>query len=59
MFNNDCMITIGNNILQTFDRMEVAEYSAKATIAAQAFGGMTPINEKQVADLVKAFNLIP
>ena len=59
MFNNDCMVTIGNTILQSFDRMEVAEYSAKATIAAQAFGGMTPINEKQVADLVKAFNLIP
>ena len=39
--------------------MEVAEYSAKATISARNLGGMNPINDEQIADLVKAFKLIP
>lgn len=59
LINNDCMITVGKTPIETFDKMEVAEYSAKATIAANAFGGMTPINQKQVNDLIKAFKLIP
>ena len=37
----------------------VAEYSAKATISAKALGGLKPITDAQIADLVKAFNLIP
>ena len=54
-----CVISSGRNLLEAFDRLEVAEYSARATIAARNFGGMQPINEAQVADLVKAFHLIP
>ena len=56
---NDCVITTGKAPLEAFDRLEVAEYSAKATIDAAALGGMNPINDEQVADLVKAFKLIP
>ncbi len=54
-----CVISTGKSLLEAFDRLEVAEYSAKATIAAKSFGGMQPINAEQVTDLVKAFNLIP
>ena len=32
--------------------------SAKATISAKNLGGMKPITDAQIADLVKAFNLI-
>lgn len=56
---NDCIISSGANPLQAFDRMEVAEYSAKATIAATVLGGMKPITDDQIKDLIKAFNLIP
>ncbi len=59
MIENDCILSSGRTLLEAFDRMEVAEYSAKATISARALGGMKPINDKQVADLVKAFKLIP
>ncbi|MBQ9368283.1 MAG: class II aldolase/adducin family protein [Victivallales bacterium] len=59
IIENDCLITSGSNLLQAFDRMEVAEYSAKATISAKALGGLKPITDAQIADLVKAFNLIP
>jgi L-fuculose-phosphate aldolase len=59
IIENDCLFTTGNSLLQAYDRMEVAEYSAKATISARALGGMKPITDKEIADLVKAFNLIP
>ena len=56
---NDCVITSGRTLLEAFDRMEVAEYSAIATIEAQSLGGMKPISDEQVSDLIKAFKLIP
>ena len=59
MIENDAIISVGKTLIEAFDRLEVAEYSAKATISASALGGMKPISDAQVADLVKAFNLIP
>ena len=59
MIENDAVISVGKSLIESFDRLEVAEYSAKATISAAALGGMKPISDAQVADLVKAFNLIP
>lgn len=59
MVKNDCIISSGRTLLESFDRLEVAEYSARATIAAVPFGGMKPMNSDQVAEIVEAFNLIP
>lgn len=59
MIANDCILASGRTLLESFDRMAVAEYSAKAAIRAQALGGMNPITGKQLADLVKAFKLVP
>ena len=59
IIQNDCLITSGASLLQAFDRMEVAEYSAKATICAKSLGGLKPISDAQIADLVKAFGLLP
>ncbi len=56
---NRCVLTAGKTALEAFDRLEVAEYSAKAAIDAGLFGGLRPIGKKQVADLVKAFKLLP
>lgn len=56
---NRFVMTCGRTALEAFDRLEVAEYSAKAAISAKLFGGLRPINKKQVADLVAAFKLIP
>jgi len=58
MIKNDCLVSSGRTLLEAFDRMEVAEYSAKAAIAARALGGMHPINDQQVDELVSAFKLI-
>ncbi len=59
LIQNDCIVSSGQTLLEAFDRMEVAEYSARATISARSLGGMKPINDKQVADLIKAFRLLP
>ena len=59
MVKNDCIISSGRTLLESFDRLEVAEYSARATIAAVPFGGMKPMNDDQVQEIVEAFKLIP
>lgn len=59
LIENDSIISSGRTLLEAFDRMEVAEYSAKATLSARNLGGMKPINDAQIADLVKAFKLLP
>ena len=59
IIENDCLVTTGNTLLQAFDRLEVAEYSAKATIDCLGLGGMKPITDKEIADLIKAFKLEP
>ena len=56
---HDAVITAGKTALEAFDRLEVAEYSAKAAIAARPFGGLRPITPAQVADLVASFKLLP
>ena len=57
LVQNDAVLTCGRTPLEAFDRLEVTEYSAKATIAARSFGGLRPITDAQVEDLVTAFNL--
>ncbi|MCX7656102.1 MAG: class II aldolase/adducin family protein [Treponemataceae bacterium] len=57
MVENDCIIVTGNTLLTAFDRLEVAEYSAKALIAASELGEVVAINDEQVAELEAAFHL--
>jgi len=57
MMANDCFIVTGDTLLSTFDRLEVAEYSAKAIISARSLGEIVNINDHQIAELEKAFYL--
>ena len=57
LVQNDAVLTCGRTPLEAFDRLEVTEYSAKAAIAARSFGGLRPITDAQVEDLVEAFDL--
>jgi len=57
LVRNDAVLTCGRTPLEAFDRLEVTEYSAKAVIAARSFGGLRPITDAQVEDLVEAFSL--
>jgi L-fuculose-phosphate aldolase len=57
ILENDSLMVGGTTLLNAFDRLEVAEYSAKAIIAARELGEIVAINAPQVEELVAAFNL--
>ncbi|MCU0403825.1 MAG: class II aldolase/adducin family protein, partial [Chitinophagaceae bacterium] len=55
LIRNDCVLVTGDKLLQTFDYLEVAEFSAKSLIMAASLGTMIPINDAQVEELRNAF----
>ncbi|QGW28641.1 class II aldolase/adducin family protein [Phnomibacter ginsenosidimutans] len=55
LIENDCILVTGDKLLQTFDYLEVAEFSAKSLVLAASLGEMVPISDEQVEDLRKAF----
>ena len=54
---NGWVLTGGATLHEAFDRLEVAEFSARAAIEAGTLGGMQPMTEAQVTDLIRAFRL--
>jgi L-fuculose-phosphate aldolase len=52
---NDSFLVTGDKLLQTFDRLEVAEFSAKSLVMAAPLGKLVPINNEQVEALRKKF----
>jgi L-fuculose-phosphate aldolase len=55
IISNDSVIVTGKHLLQAYDRLEVAEFSAKSIILSASLGKMTPISDDQVEALRKAF----
>ncbi|MDZ7607392.1 MAG: class II aldolase/adducin family protein [Cyclobacteriaceae bacterium] len=51
IIQNDSIIVTGDKLLQTFDRLEVAEFSAKSLIMSKSIGELVPINDQQIEDL--------
>jgi L-fuculose-phosphate aldolase len=55
---NEGVLTTGETILQAFDRLEVAEYSAQSLIdIATKLGLWAPLGEKDLRDLEEMFGL--
>lgn len=55
IIENDSVIITGDKLLQTFDYLEVAEFSAKSIVLGNSLGEMVPINDDEVEDLRKKF----
>ena len=55
LVNNDSVIVTGDKLLGTFDKLEVAEFSAKSLVMGASLGKLVPINDDQVEDLRKKF----
>ena len=55
LIKNDSVIVTGDKLLQTFDRLEVAEFSARSLIMGKPLGDLVPISDAQVEDLRKKF----
>ncbi len=55
IISNDSVLFTGDTLLQAFDRLEIAEFSAKSILLGAPLGPMTPISDEQVEELRKAF----
>jgi len=57
LVQNDCVVVTGESLIQAFDRLEVAEYSARSLIAARALGPVVMIDPARAAEIERAFKL--
>ena len=57
MVKNDCVLAAGTDVLNAFDRLEVAEFSAKSLIDTAVIGQLVPIGDEEIRDLEVAFSL--
>ena len=49
MLENDGVITTGNNLTQAFDRLEVAEFTARAVLATAGLAEIHPLTDEKIA----------
>ena len=57
LIENDCCIVTGTSLLNAFDRLEVAEFSAKAIVNAVSLGKVVKIDDSEIDRIIDAFNL--
>ncbi|SMF06835.1 L-fuculose-phosphate aldolase [Alteromonadaceae bacterium Bs31] len=57
MIQNNGILVTGENLLQAFDRLEVAEFTAKAILGAHQLGCVKVMNDEVIEELVTAFKL--
>ena len=55
LVRNEGIYSTGASILEAFDRLEVAEFSARSLILGRSVGDMRPIEERQVEALRRKF----
>jgi L-fuculose-phosphate aldolase len=54
---NECVIVTGTSLLDAFDRLEVAEFSAKSIIGSAGLGPIVHISASDIEDLRVSFGL--
>ncbi len=57
LVENDCVFVTGNKLLNTFDYLEVAEFSANSLVMASSIGPLKPMGDKEIDELRVAFNV--
>ena len=55
IINNDSVLITGNRLIDTFDRLEVAEFSAKSLLLGKNLGSFKPITDAEIEELRKAY----
>jgi len=56
LLRNDCITVTGTSPFQVFDRLEVAEFTARSILNAKPFGPVRPMSDRDIDDLVKTFS---
>jgi len=54
---NDCVLVTGASLMNAFDRLEVAEFTAKSIIASKTLGDIVHIRDHEIDDINAAFRL--
>ena len=57
LVENDSVFVTGDKLLNTFDYLEVAEFSANSLVMASGIGPLQPIGDREIEDLRVAFNV--
>ena len=57
MLENDSVVVTGDKLINTFDRLEVADFSARSLILAAPLGQLKPIKDSEIEDLRTAFHV--
>ncbi|MEI8086499.1 MAG: class II aldolase/adducin family protein [Paludibacter sp.] len=57
LVENDCVFVTGDKLLNTFDYLEVAEFSANSLVMAASIGPLCPMGEVEIEELRVAFNV--
>ena len=57
ILENDCAIVTGDKLLNTFDYLEVAEFSANSLVMAASVGPLCPMGDAEIDELRIAFNV--
>ena len=55
LLQNDSMLVTGDSIFETFDRLEVCEFSARSLTESRSLGDMVPIGDEQIDAIKKKF----
>ena len=57
LVENDSVFVTGDKLLNTFDYLEVAEFSANSLVMAASIGPLQPIGDEEIEELRVAFNV--
>ena len=57
MLENDSVVVTGDKLINTFDRLEVADFSARSLIMAAPIGKLSPITDSEINELRTAFHV--
>ncbi|MEI7422182.1 MAG: class II aldolase/adducin family protein [Prolixibacteraceae bacterium] len=57
LVDNDCVFVTGDKLLNTFDYLEVAEFSANSLVMASSIGPLQPMGDQEIDELRIAFNV--
>lgn len=57
LLQNDAVVTTGTTILEAFDRIEVAEFSAQSLLQSLNLGELVPISDDEIGNLKQRFSL--
>jgi L-fuculose-phosphate aldolase len=57
LLENDAVLAVGKSLLAAYDTLEVAEFTARSLLYAAPLGALSPIGDREVEDLHRAFHL--